>query len=1034
MDVLTALSKTSTRESLEKLYDILKSPINPTQPLTDNLATPLLPGVYSGSAALVVPANQKITLCGTGEGQPNLFVIKTAGAIVLGANVVVELTNGARAEDVYWFTDSYVTLGAGAQLRGHVLATSYITLGAGATVSGVVLSHADVTIGASGTVHGHVLSHATVSVGANASLLGRMLARGADATVWSATSDSSRLLLISTNISDHALLVKSAEENGVVALAYDSAVSVQTFLDELAKDARVQPGKFQNIGWIFHGFTEGKLRLFSDLELDEEEIVGSIEFVPSQQTTDLFIGLRALALVSDENPRIDLLACCLALNQPKFAEFAAAIRTSAGVDLAASTDLTGNVTKGGDWILETHDVDAAELYFDLASLQTYSYTFNATFMDKSTKLLNEMADRINTATKDFQELARTVNYEPFIDLSQASKFMEGYNGERVSFKTRLTILSKLPTSNARNIAFYNIWNEIKRAHEDVLATSGIITGLIETGYDANKLRFFSGQSISYSLEVLLEHFEHYSKSARKDSIDQTDLVDVRASMKLNISLRIGDQPYKIKSGIQEIHEYGRKLATDVYDNLDNVNKLHTIVTEKTLQLYNQGGYVHTEDMRILFDNENTRKFKTLSDEIRASTDKHLGNWITKFITNPEVLHSNYVKSKDLLKYITVVLAKVEELVEIDQRIAELDFSSIEQRCVSHRATLRTLLLYYIAYDANPLSRPVAGRAPQALDRLKDAIYEDTKKWSEHLQTVQLRSPMENIEILRKALLDLQGARITQRGTPASPTYDDIQDTFLDGFVTRFMRFREESKVVLDAPKVQIEFNRFKVYIEETMHNINVNVFDRERAINSKIKGFSFKTAAKIRQLLGNYLHAFSVFDATFTKYVLLQRTMHNLATIDRIIDVGEKECARANAALVPADNFGRRYQDLPAFRYAMTGIDWAIAEDLIASQLSPRATLLQNEQYYTFPEDERELKTELILADVLKYPKTQIEEASNTLPGFYLQKEHMGRRTSTYYKNNYFEMFRRSRYYIGGPSAYYEFQSHPGYQLKDKIA
>lgn len=62
-------------------------------------------------------------------------------------------------------------------------------------------------------------------------------------------------------------------------------------------------------------------------------------------------------------PRIDLLACCLAKDTASFSKFRQVVWDTAGVDLAASTDLTGNSRYDANWILETHGIDVRGLYF-----------------------------------------------------------------------------------------------------------------------------------------------------------------------------------------------------------------------------------------------------------------------------------------------------------------------------------------------------------------------------------------------------------------------------------------------------------------------------------------------------------------------------------------------------------------------------------------------------------------------------------------------------------------------------------------------
>ncbi|MCP4622761.1 MAG: DUF4347 domain-containing protein, partial [bacterium] len=71
-----------------------------------------------------------------------------------------------------------------------------------------------------------------------------------------------------------------------------------------------------------------------------------------------------------ENGRIDLLACNLAAGT-NGALLIASLESVAGINFAASTNATGNPENGGDWILETDNINA-ENYFDSGELKNYS--------------------------------------------------------------------------------------------------------------------------------------------------------------------------------------------------------------------------------------------------------------------------------------------------------------------------------------------------------------------------------------------------------------------------------------------------------------------------------------------------------------------------------------------------------------------------------------------------------------------------------------------------------------------------------------
>ena len=76
------------------------------------------------------------------------------------------------------------------------------------------------------------------------------------------------------------------------------------------------------------------------------------------------------ALKAAKPGRIDLLACDLAETKGGV-DFVNALEKETGINVAASTDATGNVKNGGDWILETDDVDALDIYFDADKIKAF---------------------------------------------------------------------------------------------------------------------------------------------------------------------------------------------------------------------------------------------------------------------------------------------------------------------------------------------------------------------------------------------------------------------------------------------------------------------------------------------------------------------------------------------------------------------------------------------------------------------------------------------------------------------------------------
>jgi ice-binding like protein len=103
----------------------------------------LTAGVYHATAALAVTGT--VTL--DGEGDTNaVFIFQTDAAFNTAAASLVNLVNGATADNVFWVVNAAAGTGANSSLSGTILAHGAITLGASTTLVGHALSRDAVTL------------------------------------------------------------------------------------------------------------------------------------------------------------------------------------------------------------------------------------------------------------------------------------------------------------------------------------------------------------------------------------------------------------------------------------------------------------------------------------------------------------------------------------------------------------------------------------------------------------------------------------------------------------------------------------------------------------------------------------------------------------------------------------------------------------------------------------------------------------------------------------------------------------------------
>jgi hypothetical protein len=103
------------------------------------------PGLHiHGSAINIALANPTVYLdAGGDETAQFIFNVGSTLTTCAGSNIV--LLNGAKAENVFWFLGTALTMGADSTLVGNVLAGSAITIGANGNILGRAIAQTAVT-------------------------------------------------------------------------------------------------------------------------------------------------------------------------------------------------------------------------------------------------------------------------------------------------------------------------------------------------------------------------------------------------------------------------------------------------------------------------------------------------------------------------------------------------------------------------------------------------------------------------------------------------------------------------------------------------------------------------------------------------------------------------------------------------------------------------------------------------------------------------------------------------------------------------
>ncbi len=170
--------------------------------------------------------------------------------------------------------------------------------------------------------------------------------------------DGIRAIMISSAIQGADALMNSLRDD-VVAVKYDGInTTPDTLLDLL--EAALHGKQADSIALATHGLDDGGFQLTANQLIN-------LETLHEPEMHDFWLGMSTLIA---ENGRMDILACNAASGN-QGAELVEAIEQMSGIDLAASDDPTGNPASGGDWLLETDNINAADIYFAANSLSGF---------------------------------------------------------------------------------------------------------------------------------------------------------------------------------------------------------------------------------------------------------------------------------------------------------------------------------------------------------------------------------------------------------------------------------------------------------------------------------------------------------------------------------------------------------------------------------------------------------------------------------------------------------------------------------------
>jgi hypothetical protein len=101
----------------------------------------LVPGLYNWDSDVTIPS--AITLSG---GSSGVWIFQINGNLIVGNGVIVHLTGGEVAKNIFWQVSGQATLGTNSEFYGTILSKSTINMQSGASIYGRLLTQSSLTL------------------------------------------------------------------------------------------------------------------------------------------------------------------------------------------------------------------------------------------------------------------------------------------------------------------------------------------------------------------------------------------------------------------------------------------------------------------------------------------------------------------------------------------------------------------------------------------------------------------------------------------------------------------------------------------------------------------------------------------------------------------------------------------------------------------------------------------------------------------------------------------------------------------------
>jgi len=192
-----------------------------------------------------------------------------------------------------------------------------------------------------------------------------------ESRLHSEDSTCKRLLVISDQVDEHEMLKQAVNSSTRVVCAAYSEDTLTELFQKMSQVAGDSKGHLESIGFLDHGSASGFCLL-------EGQQVSVEQLKSSDQLRKFWIDVASLLRPSSQSRvisplekvqqagrvgRLDLLGCNVASEGAKSNPLVLELQEITGLNVCASTDITGAAEEGGNWILETDGINAAEVYF-----------------------------------------------------------------------------------------------------------------------------------------------------------------------------------------------------------------------------------------------------------------------------------------------------------------------------------------------------------------------------------------------------------------------------------------------------------------------------------------------------------------------------------------------------------------------------------------------------------------------------------------------------------------------------------------------